>query len=583
MANIPNCYLCDVDENDHLTLLCAQCEAPYHTYCLGLDGVPPEAWYCQPCTFDLASQSAPPRLAPTHRRRAAVPNTKQARRENQAVRRRTQHGRWESAWQSVWAGLNADLDNQSQDHDVDVAGRGGQQSRELEQWTRRLGVARRQGNRHRFGDTAPLLLGRDTGQTEEEISSWEMLAEAEKLEEAGLSTFTPKKGRHKKDELGVENLEMDTKTNEHPNMHKRTRSRTGSFVHTSPIEPERKRTRLGQVDESSQTNEQESIDANSPHKERKLKRPMTRRNILLKINEDTGKAPSAESLTSSSDVTRKVSKADIVQDDPIPTDATSPGLLESLLDDISKAKPSSSLDRIHLSQFSPSILSPGFDNSMITPAPSPPRMASPVSSDIARGRASSESISRKGPEQHIHFRKQKSPHRLSSLENVYSRTNDLEHSSRSPLGSDSDSDDNHVIKLLHCPQPLSPELSPGPPLPCLSSSPPPPPPAPSTTAASRPPQASNLRTPAKVLPNINICTKNDIEKMVRNALTPHYRPGGISKEDFSNINKSISRKLYSMVVVETGRIKDWEKGKWQKMAEEEVQREVDELKNAMVE
>jgi len=66
--------------------------------------------------------------------------------------------------------------------------------------------------------------------------------------------------------------------------------------------------------------------------------------------------------------------------------------------------------------------------------------------------------------------------------------------------------------------------------------------------------------------------------MVKSALQPFYKSGDITKDDYTNINMNISHKLYSKAN-EVGRIKQWEKMKWQQLANEEVRREVHDLKN----
>ena len=92
---------------------------------------------------------------------------------------------------------------------------------------------------------------------------------------------------------------------------------------------------------------------------------------------------------------------------------------------------------------------------------------------------------------------------------------------------------------------------------------------------SHSPIPAGMSSPS-VPPALIPTTKTEIEKMVRAALQPHYVPGGISKDEFANINKKVSRKLYTMVD-DSGRIKEWEKSRWEKTATEEVQMLVDEL------
>lgn len=45
----------------------------------------------------------------------------------------------------------------------------------------------------------------------------------------------------------------------------------------------------------------------------------------------------------------------------------------------------------------------------------------------------------------------------------------------------------------------------------------------------------------------SLAVKSDIQKMVGTALKPHYRAKTISKDQFTEINRTISRKLYELV------------------------------------
>ncbi|KAL0632580.1 hypothetical protein Q9L58_008557 [Maublancomyces gigas] len=68
--------------------------------------------------------------------------------------------------------------------------------------------------------------------------------------------------------------------------------------------------------------------------------------------------------------------------------------------------------------------------------------------------------------------------------------------------------------------------------------------------------------------------KADIAEIVRSVLKPLY-PEKLSKDDFTEINKSVSRKLYQLVEADKGRDVATEKEKWMKVAEEEVMNAVE--------
>ncbi|KAI9731258.1 MAG: hypothetical protein M1818_007883 [Claussenomyces sp. TS43310] len=69
--------------------------------------------------------------------------------------------------------------------------------------------------------------------------------------------------------------------------------------------------------------------------------------------------------------------------------------------------------------------------------------------------------------------------------------------------------------------------------------------------------------------NMSIETKEDINKIVRLALEPHYKkPAGISKEQYANINRLVSRMLYDRIA--TLDALDENKSTWEKIANAEV-------------
>ena len=43
------CEECNTEDDPEKLLLCDYCGAGYHTYYVGMDEVPPGAWYCQRC------------------------------------------------------------------------------------------------------------------------------------------------------------------------------------------------------------------------------------------------------------------------------------------------------------------------------------------------------------------------------------------------------------------------------------------------------------------------------------------------------------------------------------------------------
>jgi hypothetical protein len=77
--------------------------------------------------------------------------------------------------------------------------------------------------------------------------------------------------------------------------------------------------------------------------------------------------------------------------------------------------------------------------------------------------------------------------------------------------------------------------------------------------------------------NLSIEAKEGINKIVRAALEPHYRkPAGISKEQYVNINRLVSRMLYERIA-DPDALDENERSAWQKIAAAEVTKAVEGL------
>lgn len=71
--------------------------------------------------------------------------------------------------------------------------------------------------------------------------------------------------------------------------------------------------------------------------------------------------------------------------------------------------------------------------------------------------------------------------------------------------------------------------------------------------------------------------KEGVQKMVSSALRPHWHRSEISKDEFTDINRNVSRMLYEKVGDEEN-LKDGSTETWEKMANEEVAKAVQSLK-----
>ncbi|KAL8830287.1 MAG: hypothetical protein Q9170_005793 [Blastenia crenularia] len=92
--------------------------------------------------------------------------------------------------------------------------------------------------------------------------------------------------------------------------------------------------------------------------------------------------------------------------------------------------------------------------------------------------------------------------------------------------------------------------------------------------------SSPLRSDENSPPRINMSleAKEGVQKMVSSALKPHWHRSEISKDQFTDINRSVSRMLYEKVGV-AGNLEDnGAKETWEKLASEEVAKAVQSLK-----
>lgn len=77
--------------------------------------------------------------------------------------------------------------------------------------------------------------------------------------------------------------------------------------------------------------------------------------------------------------------------------------------------------------------------------------------------------------------------------------------------------------------------------------------------------------------NISLSTKSDVQKMVSAALKPYYKSNTISKDQYTGINRNISRMIYERVG-DTGSVNGDAKESWERLASNEVAKAVESLK-----
>ncbi|KAI0443842.1 hypothetical protein F4803DRAFT_549767 [Xylaria telfairii] len=240
------CPICNTADHEDVLLLCDSCDAPYHTYCVGLDAVPRGHWFCLECSeaaaellaaeLDDSDIEASGLAGLSTRRSDYLPRTQASMRR---ARQRARSDEWQGAWGQitgrVWDALNIDLDNHEDDEALHDYRRSQQRSerdrREYQRWQQRLNIASRLGAHDVFAENLPINIPQQVArqpppqlpppqETREERQAWGALEKA---------------------------MEAETPIPSSPN-HRKRKSRS---VTASPIEP--------------------------PPPERKLKRPRTRR------------------------------------------------------------------------------------------------------------------------------------------------------------------------------------------------------------------------------------------------------------------------------------------------------------------
>ncbi|KAF5670757.1 ribosomal L37ae [Fusarium heterosporum] len=501
------CPICDSAEREDVLLLCDSCDAAYHTHCIGLEGIPDGDWYCMECShlFQLTQDPEPtgseeqsPR--PSYVRR---PNPRNVRGYHVRTRERLRRARRQARtveWQGAWGQFSGrfyemsdlDLDNHD-DEDEELeqyrrfqeAGR-----RELERWQQRMDIARRLGARDVFATTIPSAISErlqavpePVQETADERRAWGALDRARETEEPSTNP----------------------------------RKRKGRSVTASPREP---------VQEP----------------ERKLKRPRTRR---LPNQNGEGSSSVSSPAPAGPSTARVTTNGLSSRNGIIDHSNIDPPLVSSLLKELEPSLMSED-DTIttngwrHPPEASSPALSPA-----ISPSPSAhssPRALSltpPPMSNLS-GRPTSPTLLLSSTIQPRYAPANYSPSRMSH-DRSPTRTNhdhspariNHDHSptrinrDRSPTLTSHDHSDPETrpVKLQES-RPL--ELR-----------------QPRPRRPSEAPTQRKEQSPAET--NITQEDKVSINEIVKGALRPHWRSRKLTTEQYSAINRDISRKLYDEV------------------------------------
>ncbi|PYH45628.1 putative PHD and RING finger domain protein [Aspergillus saccharolyticus JOP 1030-1] len=444
------CPVCGDADNEDLLLLCDGCDAPSHTYCVGLDDVPSGPWYCARCEDQRRLGRSPEAARPQDRRNRRT----RAQQRVQHNRRQTGSANWARVWQHVWNNLNIDLDFPFDD-DMSLERARQQQrrneanQREFRAWQRRLVVAERQGGSNHFRDTAALL-DIEAPRPSRPRAPREPTPEPESLEEMRAWNAFER----------AREIENDPSA---------ARKRKEPTMSPSPVPSE---------------------------PARKLKRPRTRRaEDLAALAHQNGESSRAASAQATARINAEPSGE--------------PSFLQSLLKEVESSSKSNGLGShgasAHSSIAPTDHFTPGPASPSISPAPSnqsSPRMSSATPPPHGRSR----------PISPLQIGSPAEPSSPPFSPDV------------SPIASEKDRQEDQFPR--HTPPPRWNRRIP--------------------RAAARPAALRSLHTsPSRAGPSSSV--KSAIQKLVGSELKPFYRSKLVSKDEYTDINRTISRMLYERV------------------------------------
>lgn len=515
------CIICQNSEHEELTLLCDSCDAPYHTFCVGLDCVPRGHWLCMECNAQYRAvlgeelEEADGEV-PGHGRSDYLPRTQATMRR---ARRRARSDEWQGAWgqiaSHIFEALDLDLDNHDDDDEVLQNYRRAQRRREREsqeyrRWQQRLNIANRLG----AGDTFANNLARG-------------LPHRQHGRQPVRPPLPPQETVEEKQAWGALEKAMEASSNSNsttPNRRKR-KSRSAT---ASPREP-------------------------VPEPERRLKRPRTRR--MPQSGEASSSRQNGESSTANA---APAAVAAPPQPASLPSQVVAPTFLSSLLKEVEASTPS---DDENVRNFIGSLTRPSADAS------------SPVGSPSPSGPSSPRALSATPPPRGIADRPG-SPFTLSShIEPIYppmaSFSPNRARNGGEQSGSDSDSAARRQHRsngTLHNSSIRNPQPRRQKPVNINTDV--------NQNHSSRSPEASPTRD------SLSLKAKESINAIIKAALKPHYNSGSITADEYTNINRDLSRRLYKEVPEVS--LNEETRRNCEKLAHNEVAKAVSDLKEIRV-
>ncbi|KAI2471461.1 hypothetical protein F4781DRAFT_420646 [Annulohypoxylon bovei var. microspora] len=510
------CPICSRADHEDVLLLCDSCDAPYHTYCVGLEHVPRGHWFCLECA-DTGAELLASELQDED---VAVDSLSDGRsgylpRTQATMRRARQHARsndWQGAWGQiagrVWDALNLDLDNHDDDDALHNYRRSQQRRerdrREYQRWQQRLNIASRLGARDVFASNISNVL------PQQPI--------AQQQQQPSPPPPPPEETTEEKKAWGALEKAMEvevTSVNRPPSNHRKRKSRS---VTASPVEP-------------------------TQQPERKLKRPRTRRAPGI----DTASSSSTRPLTQTNQSNQSTSDGPSLNPmSPLQGNGEAPSFLSTLLKEVEMSALSDDENARPVFTFS------------TKPIPNPSSPASPSPSAHSSPRA----LSATPPPRAIGDRPG-SPLTLSShIEPIYPPSNFLASLSNSDQ-SDSDSRSHHQTRRRQKSRATngSPDMQRAEPHRQQQPM--------AIRYSSRSQDASPSRA---VLP---FEMKTSISGIVKDALKPHWNSGHITADQYASINRDLSHMLYKEVSEDC--LNDDARRRFEKIANQEVTKAVADL------
>lgn len=515
------CIICQNSDHEELTLLCDSCDAPYHTYCVGLDCVPRGHWLCMECNAQYRAvtgeewEEADDDDELRNRRSDYLPRTQATMRR---ARRRARSDEWQGAWgqiaSHIFDALDLDLDN----HDDDEALQNWRRSQhrrererqEYERWQQRLNIANRLG----AGDTFAENLARG------------LTHRSQQHRQPTRPPPPPQETVEEKKAWGALEKAMEATASSEASSSNSRRKRKSRSASASPREP-------------------------APEPERRLKRPRTRR--MPNASEASSSRQTGESSRANQAL---LPSAPLQQSPEISAQGGAPTFLSSLLKEVETSKGS---DDENVRNFIGSLTRPSIDASSPAGSPSPSGPSSP------------RALSATPPPRGIADRPG-SPLSLSShIEPIYPSMSNFS-PSRIRNGGDQSGSDSESTSRRSRPQQVLPRQS------HIRN----PQPRRQTHISintdlnhtSHSPESSPTRE------SLSLQTKESISAMIKAALKPHYKSGSITADEYTIINRDLSRRLYKEVPEES--LSEETRRHCEKLAHNEVAKAVSDLKEIKV-